>query len=53
MSQAELSVLLAAAEQDACHYPLFLLLARTGPRPGKVFALQWGDLDFHARELYV
>ena len=50
MSQAELSAVLAAAEQDARHYPLFLLLARTGLRPGEAFALQWGDLDFRARE---
>ena len=53
MSPEELSALLAAAEQDARHYPLFLLLARTGLRPGEAFALQWGDLDFHARELRV
>src|SRR5215831_10940753 len=45
MSQAELSAVLAAAEQDARHYPLFLLLARTGLRPGEAFALQLGDLD--------
>ena len=53
MSQDELSALLAAAKQDARHYPLFLLLARTGLRPGEAFALQWGDLDFRARELRV
>jgi integrase len=49
MSPAELSALLAAAEPDARHSPLFLLLARTGLRPGEAFGLQWGDLDFRAR----
>ena len=53
MSPEQLSALLAAAEQDARHYPLFLLLARTGLRPGEAFALQWGDLDLRARELRV
>jgi integrase len=53
MSPEELSALLAAAREDARHYPLFLLLARTGLRPGKAFGLQWGDLDFRARELRV
>ena len=31
------------------HYPLFLLLARTGLRIGEALALQWGDIDFHGR----
>jgi len=53
MSQEQLSAFLVAAEQDARHYPIFLLLARTGLRPGEAFGLQWGDLDFRARELRV
>jgi integrase len=31
------------------HYPLFLLLARTGLRIGEAIALQWGDIDFNGR----
>jgi integrase len=31
------------------HYPLFLLLARTGLRIGEALALQWGDIDFNGR----
>jgi integrase len=48
-----LSAFLEAAQADARHYPLFLLLARTGLRPGEAYALQWGDLDFRAREIRV
>ena len=53
MSQDQVSAFLTAVQQDARHYPLFLLLARTGLRPGEAFALQWGDLDFRVRELRV
>ena len=28
------------------HYPLFLMLARTGMRIGEALALQWDDIDF-------
>jgi integrase len=31
------------------HYPLFLLLARTGMRIGEALGLQWGDIDFNSR----
>src|SRR5262249_40384242 len=53
MSPEQVSAFLSAAKQDARHYPLFLLLARTGLRPGEAFGLQWGDLDHRARELRV
>jgi integrase len=35
------------------HYPLFLLLARTGMRIGEALALQWGDIDFSGRFINV
>lgn len=35
------------------HYPLFLLLARTGLRIGEALALQWGDIDFAGRFITV
>jgi len=35
------------------HYPLFLLLARTGMRIGEALALQWGDMDFAGRFINV
>ena len=35
------------------HYPLFLLLARTGMRIGEALALQWGDIDFSSRFIRV
>ncbi len=31
------------------HYPLFLLLARTGVRIGEALGLRWGDIDFNGR----
>ncbi len=53
MDHRQLAAFLAAAQADSRHYPLFLLLARTGLRPGEAYALQWGDLDFRGRELHV
>jgi len=53
MSQDQVSAFLTAVQQDARHYPLFLLLARTGLRPAEAFGLHWDDLDFRARELRV
>jgi integrase len=53
-SQQELRVLLSVAEREmpAC-YPLVLTLARTGLRLGEALTLQWADLDFGRRELWV
>ena len=53
MNHGQLAALLTAAQADSRHYPLFLLLARTGLRPGEAYALQWGDLDFRGREIRV
>jgi integrase len=53
-SDGELAKVLGAArEDDAEHHPLFLLLARTGMRPGESFALQWTDLDLTNRKILV
>jgi integrase len=46
-------VLKTAREQDAEHFPLFILLARTGMRPGEAAALQWTDFDFTNRKILV
>jgi len=35
------------------HYPLFLLLARTGLRIGEAVALKWEDIDFNGRFINV
>jgi integrase len=52
--ETELNRLLEAARvRDPEYFPLFLLLARTGIRPGKAFALEWADLDFPKRKLSV
>jgi integrase len=52
--ETELSQLLEAARvRDPEYFPLFLLLARTGLRPGEAFALEWADLDFPKRKLSV
>ena len=34
-------------------YPLFLLMARTGMRSGEALALEWSDVDFEERLIYV
>jgi integrase len=51
-SEIELSALLDAC-RDHHYFPLFLLLARTGMRPGEAFALKWTDLDFNKREILI
>ncbi len=50
----ELTTLLTTAEQQMPeHYPLILLLARTGVRIGEALALKREDLDFPQRLLWV
>src|SRR5215469_14860572 len=53
-SDRELAQLLeAASKHDPEYHPLFLLLARTGMRPGEAFALLWTDLNFTKRKILV
>ncbi len=47
-SEAELTRILSGSS-DA----IFLLLARTGMRPGEALALKWSDLDFTQRKILV
>jgi integrase len=35
------------------HYPMFILLARTGMRIGEAIALKWADIDFNGRFIEV
>jgi len=54
LSEGELAAMLQAArEHDPEYFPLFLLLARTGLRPGEALALQWADLDLSGRKINV
>lgn len=47
LTRVELAKLLATfLEHAPNHYPLALLLARTGVRVGEAVALQWNDIDF-------
>jgi len=47
LTREELAKLLATFLKHAPeHYPLALLLARTGVRIGEAIALQWNDIDF-------
>jgi integrase len=43
----------AATESDGRHYPLLMLLARTGLRIGEALGLKWSDCDLQAREIHV
>ena len=53
-SDEELARVLEAARlHDSACYPLFLLLARTGARPGEAFALKWSDFDFTRRKILI
>lgn len=55
MSAEQLGAFLAAARQPKHRrlYPLFLLLARAGLRPGEAFGLQWDNVDLVERTLLV
>src|SRR5262245_25325768 len=54
LTREELTLLLETCrEYFPAHYPLILLLARTGLRIGEAVALQWAALDFHSRFIEV
>jgi integrase len=54
LEKEELKLLLDAVQAHyPDHYPLFLLLARTGMRIGEALALEWGDIDFAGRFITV
>src|SRR5260370_16484022 len=54
LEEDELARLLqSVSENDPEYFPLFLLLSRTGLRPGEAFALEWADLDFTKRKISV
>ena len=54
LSKEELKKLLDSVQVHfPTHYPLFLLLARTGLRIGEALALQWDDIDFNGRFINV
>ena len=54
LSPKELRTLLnTVAEHYPDHYPLFLLLARTGLRIGEAIALQWPDISFKGCYIHV
>jgi integrase len=53
-SAEELNTLLDAVEKYfPSHYPIFLLLARTGMRIGEAAGLKWSDIDFNGRFIEV
>ena len=58
MTRDQLSVFLGAARNaptayERRHYPLFLVLGRTGMRLGEGLALQWDDVHFAEKEIRV
>ena len=56
LSTEELRTLLDTIQADerlSRHYPLFLLLARTGLRIGEAVALRWNDMDFDKGTIFV
>jgi integrase len=52
-STAELEALLDVARAHPERHVLYLLLARTGMRPGEALGLRWDDLDLTRREILV
>jgi integrase len=54
LSSEELKLLLDKVNKHFTeHYPLFLLLARTGMRIGEALAVKWGDIDYNGRFIKV
>jgi integrase len=54
LSATELNSLLETVQEHfSNHYPLFLLLARTGMRQGEAIGLKWDDIDFNGRFIEV
>jgi integrase len=54
LNREELSILLETfTAHFSNHYPLALLLARTGMRFGEALALKWTDIDFQGRFISV
>jgi len=54
LNKDELSILLKTFQEHySNHYPLALLLARTGMRFGEALAIKWGDIDFNKRFIHV
>jgi len=56
LTRDEVKKLLATVQMDrelSSHYPLFLLLARTGLRTGEGIALKWDDIDFNGGFIHV
>jgi integrase len=54
LSAEELNTLLETGEKHfPNHYPMFLVLARTGMREGEAIGLKWGDIDFSGRFIEV
>lgn len=50
LTAEELRHLICVVERESPeHYPLFLLLDRTGMRIGETLVLKWGDIDFRGR----
>ena len=47
------SILATARKFYPRYYPLFLMLARTGCRPGEALALRWSDVNFTRREILI
>jgi integrase len=52
-TESELDAILESTESDRDYGPLFLLLARTGMRPGEALALKWSDFNFTNRKILV
>ncbi len=54
LTKDELKKLLDSVQEHfPRHYPLFLLLARTGLRIGEALVLKWSDIDFNGRFIKV
>ncbi|MDY6987943.1 MAG: site-specific integrase [Thermodesulfobacteriota bacterium] len=54
LTTQELSLFLKICRESfPADYPFFLMAARTGMRLGELLAVQWGDIDFNSRFVWV